>query len=156
MYYNCDNCKEIFLAPDAMWSAHVQYCRGEQVVAYQWNPIEYEKLPPITQAARALLQRWFNAMQSGEVASWMPDPFYTTEISMDAADQIVAEIDSQLDYDLKAWANTEAAGSYDSGPGFSRLLPPQRLALAQQLHALKRKYKPAPPIVPSYTYDTGF
>ena len=75
---------------------------------------------------------------------------------MEVGDKRVAEIDSQLDYDLKAWANTEAAGSYDAGPGFSRLLPPQRLALAQQLHALKRKYKPTPPIVPSFAYDTGF
>ena len=122
----------------------------ETTIAYTWPESEYESKPLIVQEARALLEKWFVAMEDGTVTSWMPDPMYATPISMDAADAMVAELTTQFDFDLKAWAYTEAAGSYDAGPGFDRLLPPQRLALAQQLHALKRKHGVKPITMPTY------
>lgn len=117
-------------------------------MAYEWSKDEYDRLPQRVQDARALLERWFNAMQSGEVVAWMPDPTYPTPIAMEVADAVVERLEREFDHDLRAWASQEAAGSYDAGPGFDRLLPPQRLALVQQLHALKRKHQqPTPPQV---------
>ena len=107
-------------------------------VTYEWSKDEYDRLPQITQDARALLQRWYQAMEDGSVASWMPDPF-GVRIEMSVADEIVARIDKEFEHELTSWAHQESAGSYEVGPEFSRLLPPQRLALAQQLQALKQQ-----------------
>lgn len=110
-------------------------------MAYEWHTEEYERLPPIVQEARRLLENWFQAMESGAVYQRMPDPLYPVRIDMQVVDQIVEHIDREFGKEVRAWAGLEAAGGYNDGPGFSRLKPAQRLALAQQLHALKQKYK---------------
>ena len=94
-------------------------------------------------AARALLQRWFLAIEDGTVASWRPDPRYPVAISQEACDRIVEHIDKEIDREWGAWGHLEAAGGYTRGADFNRLAPMQRLALAQQLHALKVKYASA-------------
>jgi hypothetical protein len=113
-------------------------------VAYEWAAEEYERLPPIVQDARRLLEDWFRAMEAGEVTRRMPDPVYPARIDMQVVDQMIDHIDREFEKELRAWAGLEAAGGYTEGPGFSRLKPAQRLALAQQLHALKLKHAPAP------------
>jgi hypothetical protein len=112
-------------------------------MAYEWAAEEYERLPPIVQEARRLLEDWFRSMESGEVFRRMPDPLYPVRIDMQVVDHMIDHIDREFDKELRAWAGLEAAGGYTEGPGFSRLKPAQRLALAQQLHALKQRYKPA-------------
>lgn len=112
-------------------------------MAYEWAPEEYERLPPIVQEARRLLEGWYRAMETGDVTGRMPDPLYPVKIDMQVVDQLIDHIDREFDKELRAWAGLEAAGGYTEGPGFSRLKPSQRLALAQQLHALKLKFKPA-------------
>lgn len=111
-------------------------------MAYEWAVEEYERLPPIIQEARSLLERWFRAMESGDVYQWMPDPVYPVKIDMQVVDQMIEHIDREFNKELRAWAMLEAAGGYTDNSGFSRLKPAQRLALAQQLHALKQKHKP--------------
>ena len=127
-------------------------------MAYEWSAEEYARKPQVVQDARALLQKWYYAMESGEVLRWMPDPMYPAVISTDVADAIVVKIDEEFDRELRAWASLEAAGSYEVGPEFSRLLPPQRLALAQQLHTLKRAHgiKTPPVVEPTVSWDTGW
>ena len=110
-------------------------------MAYEWAAEEYERLPPIVQEARELLERWFQAMESGQAYEWMPDPLCRVRIDMQIVDQMIEHIDREFRKEINAWAALEAAGGYTDGPGFSRLKPTQRLALAQQLHALKEKYK---------------
>lgn len=109
-------------------------------MAYEWAAEEYERLPPIVQEARRLLGDWFRAMESGEVGRRMPDPLYPVKIDSQVVDQMVDHIDREFERELRAWAGLEAAGGYSDGPGFSRLKPAQRLALAQQLHALKLRH----------------
>ncbi|MDO8633575.1 MAG: hypothetical protein Q7K38_03520 [Candidatus Wildermuthbacteria bacterium] len=114
----------------------------------RWPPEQYKQLPLIIQEARRLLENWFSAMESGEVQRRMPDPLYPVKIDMLVANRIIEHIDREIGKELGAWAHDAASGGYTDGPGFSRLLPVQRLALAQQLHALKQKHKPGsnPPV----------
>ena len=109
-------------------------------MSYEWFASEYERLSPLTQDARALLERWFRAIEDGSVSRYRPDPRYVVVIEQSVCDAIVDRIELEFAHELRAWANQESAGSYDSGPGFDRLTPSQRLALAQQLHSLKRKH----------------
>lgn len=104
---------------------------------FEWSEDQYSRLPPIVGAARELLEDWFLAMESGLVESRMPDPLYPVAIDEAITDQIVAHLDSEFERELRAWASKQVAGGYTAGPGFARLERPQRLALAQQLHALK-------------------
>ncbi|MBI4304919.1 MAG: hypothetical protein HY678_01240 [Chloroflexi bacterium] len=109
-------------------------------MAYQWVPKDYETLPPIVKAARALLEDWFWAMELGEASTRLPDPRYPADIDGETADRLIAHIGREFERELQAWGNLPAAGSYSAGPGFARLRPPQRLALAQQLHSLKVQF----------------
>lgn len=113
-------------------------------MAYEWSPEDYARLSPVVQDARRLLEDWFRAIESGEVVRRMPDPRYPVKIDSAIADQVIEHIDREFEKELRAWANLEAAGAYSDGPAFSRLATPQRLALAQQLHALKLRYAPDP------------
>ncbi|MBI4305650.1 MAG: hypothetical protein HY678_04960 [Chloroflexi bacterium] len=110
-------------------------------MAYEWAREDYAKLPPIVQDARRLLEDWFRAIETGEVTRRMPDPRYPVKIDSLTADRMIDHIDREFEKELRAWANLEAAGGYTEGPGFARLAPPQRLALAQQLHALKLRHQ---------------
>lgn len=117
-------------------------------MSYQWRDSAYLDLPPEVQACRVLLEEWFRAMEDGTVTQRLPDPMYPVPISQEAADRIVAKLDAEFERELRSWAYQETAGGYTSGPGFSRLAPPQRLALAQTLHAVLRaggRQRPADP-----------
>lgn len=114
-------------------------------MAYEWAPEDYGKLPPVIQDARRLLEDWFRALESGEVAGRMPDPRYAVKIDSAIVDRMIEHIDREFEKELHAWANLAAAGAYTDGPGFWRLAKPQRLALAQQVHALKRRHSGGAP-----------
>ncbi|GEM_PF-2612066 len=122
-------------------------------MAYTWSDEEYRALSPAVQEARYLLEDWFRAMESGKVEARMPDPFYPAQIEVSVTDKVVQMIDAEFDRELRGWASSEAAGGYTIGPGFTRLKPPQRLALAQQLHALKLRHV-APRPASEATKDT--
>ncbi len=114
-------------------------------MSFEWPPEEYAKLDPFVQEARVLMEDWFQAMESGAADSRAPDPLYPVGIDSAVADKIVKHIDEEFERELRGWASSEAAGSYTVGPGFCRLKPAQRLAFAQQLHALKvRLVRPVP------------
>lgn len=106
-------------------------------MSYRWEPAEYERLPEPVRKARELLEDWFGAMENGSVEQRLPDPLYSVTISQERADKIVALLDEEFDRELSWASNPDVdGGGYNTGPGFSRLRPIQRLALAQQLHQL--------------------
>lgn len=99
---------------------------------------EYKTLPEDAQALRLLCLDWFQAMEDGSVSERHPDPAYPHPIPDDTPDKLVESLDEACDKE-RGWALQEDAG-YDVGPEFSRLAPEQRLAFAQQVDALLRRY----------------
>lgn len=125
-------------------------------MGYEWPQHQYDALPPFVRAVRALLQDWYVAMEDGTVGGRMPDPLYPVEITAESVEKVIAHIDERFAFELQAWAHQESAGSYTIGPEFHRLAPPQRLALCQQLHALKLQHVPeaaTPRPEPAYYTD---
>ena len=110
---------------------------------YTWADDRYRELAPIVQEARALLEDWFQAIEAGMAQSRMPDPLYPAQIDSDTADAVIGHLDAEFERELNSWAKKEVAGAYTAGPGFARLGPAQRLALVQQLHALKLRHQDA-------------
>lgn len=107
-------------------------------MAYQWAEFQYQALPAPVQQVRALLEDWFWAMERGEVEKRLPDPTYQPAISQETADAVMEVLDKEFEKELDQWAYMPEAGSYEAGPQFRRLKAPQRVALAQQLHAIYR------------------
>lgn len=114
-------------------------------MAYQWSEESYRSLPREVQEARELLEDWFWAMERGDVAGRLPDPSHQPPITQEMADAVVAALDEGFERELRSWAHKQEAGGYEAGPGFSRLPPPQRIVLAQQLRAVLRKNHPQDP-----------
>ena len=115
-------------------------------MAFQWGIEEYRDLPKGVQLTRRLLEDWFRAMEDGSVRQRFPDPLYPVRISQEAADSIAEKLDTEFEREVRSWAYQTTAGGYTAGPGFRRLAPQQRLALAQQLHRILRVV--APDVVP--------
>jgi len=111
--------------------------------AYEWAQDQYDAKHVFVQTARALLERWFQAIESGVASQWQPDPFGQA-ITAAQANRVVEHLDMDIEKDL-SWASQVG---YTLGPGFQRLALPQRIALCQQLHRLKVQYGPLPPRVP--------
>ena len=127
-------------------------------MALWWAPSAYDVLPPHVKAARAILQDWFRAMEDGTMTHRQPDPLYPVAITVEQADEGVAALDREYGNELRSWASREDNGGYTDGPGFSRLAPPQRLALAQALHAVLRadgRTRPGPEPEPAPMYPYG-
>lgn len=127
-------------------------------MAYTWQETEYTALSAFTQKARWLLEDWFDAIEAGTVQERKPDPFYSPVISQEVADGVVERIDQEFDKEVRGWASSESAGSYDAGPGFSRLEPEQRVAFCQALSRLKHELKVGegsyPDVVPGVGYPS--
>lgn len=115
---------------------------GRPRMPYEWTDEQYAVLPQAVQDVRDLLEEWFNDIQAGTVTRRLPDPFYKPEISLDIANQVVTHLDAEFDKEIRAWAGLVVAGEYKVNPGFHRLAPPQRIALAQAIHVIKLKHKP--------------
>ena len=111
-------------------------------MTFQWPEQSYRDLPKGVQLVRRLLEDWFRAIEDGTVEQRLPDPMYPVSILQEAADRIVANLDAEFERELRSWAYQETVGGYTVGPGFQRLQPAQRLALAQQLHRLLRVVAP--------------
>ena len=88
-------------------------------------------------AIHAVLRDWFNALQDGSVEYRLPDPNYQRPRgkrpwSEEELTRLVTVIDDYV-WEQKNWAEGTHKVSYDSGPGYDRLGPAQRLAFAQDL-----------------------
>lgn len=105
-------------------------------MGFEWEEGEYLRLSPFVLAARTLEEDWFRAMEDGTVDHRLPDAQYPVDISDEVCEQIVEFIDRGFEKEL-SWAGEAGAGGYTTGPGFSRLKGPQRLAFCQELHRLK-------------------
>lgn len=122
-------------------------------MTFQWPQEYYDVLPKGVQACRKVLEDWFRAMEDGSIRNRLPDPFYPAKITQEAADNIVKIIDMEYERELRSWAYQKTAGGYNVGPGFERLGPEQRIALAQILHHILRvnpktsDVQPVPPAV---------
>lgn len=107
-------------------------------MTYWWPTEAYEKLPIRVQKARELLEDWFRAIESGMAFQRLPDPFTKVVISQEVADRVVEHLDREFRQEL-SWASSAEAGSYKDSPGFARLGPLQRIALAQQLRKVLKE-----------------
>ena len=86
---------------------------------------------PITAAFTAVLQRWFEAIEQGTAEYAQPDmrsPYQWDDAQLE---QLVTELDSY--YEGQVRTGSRAFWFADAGPGFHRLAPAQRLAMAQEL-----------------------
>ena len=100
------------------------------------------------------LASWFRALEDGTAAHRMPDPSYQrrggkpswTEEELTA---LVNAIDADVDRELN-WARANTAMLCTAGPEFHRLLPAQRLAMAQQLDAILAQYPDVPKAEPPH------
>lgn len=86
-----------------------------------------------------LLEEWFVAMEDGTVVHRLPDEHYQRRAGKpswteEELDLLVTAIDREFDREL-GWSGRNIQMRCTAGPGFSRLAPPQRLALAQALDA---------------------
>lgn len=118
-------------------------------MTFQWPQQAFDDLPRGVQACRAVLEDWFHAMEDGTVASRMPDPFYPVSIAQESADKIVEIIDNEFNRELRSWAYQEVAGGFTHVPGFQRLGPEQRVALAQVLHHILKVDKKTSDVQPT-------
>lgn len=103
---------------------------------------EIDKLyTPFVQRVHDILDWWFTQMESGAGCA-SPDPRYPKTWTDEQLDALVQEIDGYTEKQ-RTWANAPynhttrdmaGKGLYETGPGFERLSPAERLALAQDLH----------------------
>lgn len=102
---------------------------------------------PLVEAVINLLEDWFQAMESGTITLRLPaspetyhrpsdKPWWTEE----ALDLLITDIDAEIDMEVNRAPGTQPLVKAQAGSGFSRLLPPQRLALAQQLEQVLLAY----------------
>lgn len=89
-------------------------------------------------AVFAVLMRWFGLMQAGTADQQYPDPTWKQfespglrALTPEVADELIAEIEA--DFEIEKNRYPEGVG-----PGYYRLMPHARMALAQELYkALK-------------------
>lgn len=88
-------------------------------------------------AIHAVLYDWANALSDGTAQYRQPDPSYerpagAKEWTDERLEALLREIDEYV-WAQAAWTKTNRGIEADAGPGYLRLAPPQRLALAQDL-----------------------
>lgn len=99
-------------------------------------------------AITACLQDWFLALEDGTAGYRLPDPDYQRSRDRppwteDELDRLVRDIDAEIDQEV---TRAPGIGTHSTmGPGFQRLEPAQRLALAQGLDALLVVHGPGLP-----------
>ncbi len=109
-------------------------------MSYTWPQERYDAKPPKVKDTRALLQDWFNAIESGTVSQRFPSPTYEPEITQGMADAVMEALDEEFNRELKGWAHG-VDGGYDAGPEFSRLKgTPQAIALCQDIRDVMEKH----------------
>lgn len=107
--------------------------RLPQDSAYDWLEAENDA------AVWAIVQKWFEYMESGQAAHMYPDPAPQPKrgckpLTPELADYLIAELDDDFN---------EERGRFPEGhgPEFSRLLPHARLAFAQELYGAMKTGK---------------
>lgn len=114
------------------------------------SPYPHGHPDPKVEAITDCLADWLRALEDGTAAHRMPDPGYQrrggkpswTEEELTA---LINAIDADCNREL-GWARTNTAMLCTAGPEFHRLLPAQRLAMAQQLDAILAQYPDAPKV----------
>lgn len=84
------------------------------------------------------LEEWLVAMENGVAHLRQPDPAYPRQYTEEELDTLVRDIDAEIDQEVVR-APGNAVGA-KAGPKYVRLALPQRLAMAQGLHALCSQY----------------
>ena len=111
------------------------------------SPYPYGHTIPKVEAITDCLSDWLRALEDGTAAHRMPDPSYVRRNGKESwteaeLDQMVKAIDADVNREL-GWAGTNTAMLCTHGPEYHRLLPAQRLAMAQQLDAILAQYPAA-------------
>lgn len=93
-----------------------------------------------------LLDDWLQAMENGTAHLRMPDPNYVRPGGKPAwteeeLDTLIHDIDAEVDQEVHRAPGTTVGAK--AGPGFARLMVPQRLALAQQLEMMLEQHQGA-------------
>jgi len=90
-----------------------------------------------------LLEVWFLAIEDGTVTFRQPALSYPKTWTEEQLDALVRDIDAEIDQEVTRLPGTQAKVQAQAGPGFQRLASPQRLALAQELHAAIEAHREA-------------
>ena len=106
-----------------------------------WSASLYAALPEPVQRGRKVLQDWFERIERGIAELYAPEG---SEVTQQEADILVEYLDNAFEREVKAWAKQPQFGSREAGPGFARLAPPQRRALAQELKEALRGWEKLP------------
>lgn len=80
-----------------------------------------------------VLQDWFLALEQGTAPARLPDPAYRwrrRRPAVEEIDSLLAEIDQYIE---REWRNWGKARGFEAPAELSRLAPPARLALMQDL-----------------------
>lgn len=99
----------------------------------EWTKKQYDELPEHVKRVRAVLEVWYQAMEDGSVAQWMPmvrGGKAPTRVTADYANRLVEYLDESFEREIKSWAGEIG---YTSPPGFCRLDIIQRVMLAQEV-----------------------
>lgn len=107
----------------------------------------------------AVLQDWFDALQNGSAHYRLPDANYQRPQGKppwtdEDLDRLMKEIDNYV-WEQRSWAEHQHHATYDAGPAYARLRPPQRLAFAQDLERALNAPLAREPLEPA-TEDYSF
>lgn len=90
----------------------------------------------------ACFQQWAEWLDSGEYIHKAPSPFNCTLCDTtwteEQLDRIITKTDKALNREIKTYPGLHVQA--EAGMDFHRLAMPQRLALVQQLHAIKHQF----------------
>ena len=95
-------------------------------------------------AVHTVLRKWFDALQDGSVASFLPDFSYPRQWTEAELEAFVVELDTYV-WKQANWVRGNRHIDADAGPGFARLTSAQRLALLQELATVLAAYPEPPP-----------
>lgn len=102
-------------------------------------------LDPRVNAVILLLEDWIVSLENKTAEQHLPDPAYKRTDnkptwSDDELNNLILALDREFDKEL-SWARLPSGSIHaDAGPGFHRLQPLQRLALAQDLDRIMQDH----------------
>ena len=115
----------------------------------QYNWVEFRDQAAIdadyslfTQDIHVVLDTWFEGLEgygANELSGWIPWGSYPKTWTDEQLDELVKAIDTYVE-NQRNWSTRERGIAYDAGPGFERLPPAQRLALAQDLDRICQRH----------------
>lgn len=84
----------------------------------------------IKTAAIAVLEKWFQGIESGQASLWFPAPGCV--VSQEEADKFVEDIDDGISSELESTNLHWVSQGIDLSPEFCRLAPAQRIAMLEE------------------------